>query len=130
MKPPPALHTWPELVIDNWVVLCLPELPISMGSRREIRRRKRGWAKGKACCVAMLGDTVKALRRTREDAAAVAVKLAELQAGEVKNLRAAASEIHTHVDLLRAEVQVIISYVPLWSNPGMEDHIRYASIIY
>lgn len=54
----------------------------------------------------MIGDTVKALRRAREDAAALALKLAELQAGEVKKFKAAASEMRTHVDLLWSEVQV------------------------
>lgn len=92
---------------------CLPEL-LNLVSRREIRRRRRGWAKRKAqlpatavaCCVSMIGDTVKALRRTREDAAALALKLAEVQTAEVKDFKAAASAMRSHVDLLRSEVKV------------------------
>jgi len=65
----------------------------------------------------MVGDTVKALRRTREDAAALALKLTELQAAELKDFKAAASAMRTHVDLLRSEVKVtsqIVIAIWLW----------------
>jgi hypothetical protein len=84
-------------------------------SLRECRRRKRGSVRRRgespssmamASCVSMIGDTVEAVRRTQEDAAALAFKLAEIHAREAKMLRANASSIRNHVDALHLEVQV------------------------
>lgn len=89
------------------------DLP-NLASLREFRRRKRGWVKKRgqspsaavACCASMIGDTVEAVRRTREDAAALAFKLAELHAGDAKGLRATASLMRTHISCLHSVVQV------------------------
>ncbi|KAL3701909.1 hypothetical protein R1sor_019931 [Riccia sorocarpa] len=73
--------------------------------RKSLRkRRSESPTAAVACAASMIGDTVDAVRKVREDAAELAFKLAELHAHDAKALRSAAAVMRHHVDSLHSEV--------------------------
>ena len=104
---------------DCCCLFMIADLSNAVSLGREFRRRKRGSVRRRggespssssaaamASCVSKIGDTVESVRRTQEDAAALAFKLAKIHARDAKMLRANASSIRNHVDALHSEVQV------------------------
>lgn len=97
---------------------CFLEL-LNLVAHREFRRHKREWPRKKApfpsttlaCCASVIGDTIRALQRTREDVVALTLKLVDIQEAEVKAFKAAALKMRIHVDLLHSEVKVNFQFL-------------------